>query len=79
LLLLSALVVRPSVLLALQERATPPRLSRGRRAVLLPPGQKLPSGQGAQVRLLPDNTWYVPDGHTAAARIQQQCDTLRQA
>jgi hypothetical protein len=68
LLLLSALVVSPSVLLALQERAVPPRLSVGRRAVLLPPGQKLPSGQGTQERLLPDTTWYVPEGHTAAAR-----------
>jgi hypothetical protein len=54
LLLRCALVVRPSVLLALQERATPPRLSVGRRAVGLPPGQKLPIGQGAQVRLLAD-------------------------
>lgn len=76
----SALVVRPSMLLllALQERACPPRLSVGRRAVGLPPGQKLPSGQGAQLLLLPDCTWYVPAGHTAARKLRRPmcCQSL---
>jgi hypothetical protein len=66
LVLLSDLVVRPVLLLALQDSWAPPMLSVGFLALESPPGQKLPAEQGRQLREVPFRDWNVPGGHTAA-------------
>ena len=67
LVLLWDLVVRPVLLLTLQDIGLPPMLSVGLLALGSPPGQKLPVVQGTQVLGVAVLFWKVPGGQTAAA------------
>jgi hypothetical protein len=65
LVLLCDMVVRPVLLLMLQDTCALPMLSVGRLALGSPPGQKLAAAQGWQLRVVPLRNCAVPGGHTA--------------